>query len=67
MVGALEERGDEVVRLIRPQTAGTPGVLWDPRAGDLPPEAVSGFDAVVNLAGRSIGEKRFSSREKAAL
>ena len=67
LVAALEERGDEVVRVVRPQTEGASGILWDPRAGDLPSPAVSGFDAVVNLAGRSIGEKRLSSREKAAL
>lgn len=65
---ALIERGDEVVRLIRPATRGVSGVLWDPASPEpLDPDVVAGFDAVVNFAGRSIGEKRWSDREKAAL
>lgn len=67
LVAALERRGDEVVRLVRPETTGADGVHWDPSTGELDPDVVAGFDAVVNLAGRSIGERRFSPAEKAAL
>jgi len=65
--GALAEtligRGDEVVRLLRPQSPGD-GVTWDPAAGAVEASAVEGFDAVVNLAGRSIGAKRWTVAEK---
>jgi uncharacterized protein len=67
LVAALEERGDEVARLVRPETTGADGVPWDPASGDLDPSLVSGFDAVVNLSGRSIGERRWSAAEKALL
>jgi len=63
---ALIDRGDDVVRLVRP-ASGASGVLWDPTLEPLDPDVVAGFDAVVNFAGRSIGEKRWSDREKAAL
>jgi hypothetical protein len=62
----LIDRGDEVVRLVRPSTKAS-GVLWDPTSEPLDPDAIAGFDAVVNFAGRSIGEKRWSDAEKAAL
>ncbi len=65
--GALAEtligRGDDVVRLLRPQSPGD-GVPWDPAAGAVEASAVEGFDAVVNLAGRSIGAKRWTVTEK---
>jgi uncharacterized protein len=42
-----------VVRLVRGTGAGAGQVAWDP-AAPLAPEAVSGFDAVIHLAGESI-------------
>jgi len=66
LVEALAGRGDEVVRLLRPQSPGD-GAGWDPVAGIIEPQAIEGFDAVVNLAGRSIGEKRWSKAEKQRL
>jgi uncharacterized protein len=42
-----------VVRLVRGTAAGAGQVAWDP-AAPLAPEAVSGFDAVIHLAGESI-------------
>ena len=66
LVEALARRGDEVVRLLRPQSHGD-GVAWDPAAGTIEAKAVEGFDAVVNLAGRRIGEKRWTEAEKQLL
>ncbi len=47
--------------------AGTPGVRWDPAAGPVPPEALDGVDAVVNLAGAGIGDARWSASRKALI
>jgi len=63
LVAELERRGDEVVRLVRPQSPGT-GVEWDPAAGTIDGAALEGFDAVVNLAGRGIGERRWTPEER---
>ena len=62
----LAGRGDEVVRLLRPQSPGD-GVAWNPASGTIEARAVEGFDAVVNLAGRSIGDKRWTKAEKQRL
>lgn len=63
---ALRERGDEVVRLVRPATSAE-GIAWDPAAGTIDAAALEGFDAVVNVVGRSIGEHRWSAAEKSRL
>lgn len=61
---SLSDSGDEVVRLVRrpPKTAGE--VFWDPANGDLDVAAVEGFDAVVNLAGAGIGDRRWSDARR---
>jgi len=57
LLPALRTSGWSVVRLVRGGTAGRSSdnaqIAWDP-AGALAPEAVSGFDAVIHLAGESI-------------
>lgn len=63
---SLRSDGIEVRRLVRPQSAGE-GIPWDPATGTIPAAALDGVEAVVNLGGRSIGEKRWSEREKAAV
>jgi len=60
---SLERGGHEVRRLIRPATVGD-GIPWDPDEGTLDPAAFDGVDGVVNLGGRSIGDHRWSDREK---
>lgn len=59
----LRSRGDEVVSLVRPVTDAD-GIGWDPAAGHVDAAALEGFDAVVNLAGRSIGAHRWNDEEK---
>lgn len=54
VVRALERRGDEAVRLVRRPAQGRNEVQWDPMH-EIPSTLVSGFDAVVHLAGESIG------------
>jgi uncharacterized protein (TIGR01777 family) len=64
LVTTLEADGHSVVRLVRPETTA-PGIAWDPARGTIDRGALDGFDAVVNLSGRSIGERRWNEREKA--
>lgn len=54
-----------MVRLVRGTAAGGGQVAWDPAAA-LAPEAVSGFDAVIHLAGESIFG-RWSAAKKAKI
>ena len=67
LVDHLAERSHEVVRVVRPQSAAVGSIQWDPAAGTIDPSDLAGVDAVVNLSGRSIGEKRWSAQEKEAL
>ena len=53
LLPSFKTRGYEVMRLVRGGTAAKDQILWDP-AKPIAPEAVSGFDAVIHLAGESI-------------
>jgi uncharacterized protein len=53
LVPSLRSQGHQLVRLVRGPAAGDNQINWDPSA-PLLPEAVSGFDAVIHLAGDSI-------------
>lgn len=68
LVGALQERGDTVTRFVRPTSARSGRVVrWDPARGlvdDADLASVGGFDAVVNLAGTGIADRRWSSARK---
>ena len=50
----LRERGDEVVRLVRSASDGPDDIRWDPTL-PLDPAVLDGVDAVINLAGASVG------------
>jgi len=71
LVAALVKDGHSVCRLVRPETnvrddAGGFNVAWNPETGELGGAAV-GADAVVNLAGASIAEGRWTEKRKAEL
>src|SRR5467141_4689977 len=72
LVSALARGGHTVCRLVRPQSAGGEGaiegfvVAWNPATGDLGGAGV-GADAVVNLAGASIADGRWTAGRKALL
>jgi len=53
LLPSLTASGWSVVRLVRGQATGENQIAWDP-AKPLSPDAVSGFDAIIHLAGESI-------------
>jgi uncharacterized protein len=53
LLPSLGSSGCTVVRLVRGATTGEEQISWDP-AVPLVPEAVSGFDAVIHLAGEGV-------------
>lgn len=73
---SLAEDGHVISRLLRPQSrseaivageAAGPDVLWDPVGGQFDAEAAEGADAVVHLAGASIGDGRWTASRKKLL
>lgn len=66
LTGALLAGGHEVRAISRrgQSVADAPGVAWDPTRGPLDPAALDAIDAVVNLAGASIGSGRWSDARK---
>lgn len=63
----LRVRGDEVVRLVRRPARAPDEVTWDPAIGHLPQAELEQVDAVVNLAGVGIGDRRWSTAHKHAV
>ncbi|MBR7744464.1 TIGR01777 family oxidoreductase, partial [Phycicoccus sp. BSK3Z-2] len=55
---------DEVVRLVRREPSGPDEVRWDPSSRHLDPAVLDGVDAVVNLAGAGVGDKRWTPSYK---
>src|SRR5664279_4926240 len=72
LVEELKRSGSTVVRLVRPGSTGTKrategfDVEWNPETGALGGAAV-GADAVVNLAGASIADGRWTNARKKVL
>jgi uncharacterized protein len=67
LASRLTAEGHQVVRLVRRPTKGGDEIRWDPQAGQLDPAALAGADAVVNLAGANIGDKRWTAEYKRVL
>jgi uncharacterized protein (TIGR01777 family) len=64
----LESRGDRVVAVVRrPVRAGEDAIEWHPERDEIDAEGFRGLDAVVNLAGESLGAKRWSDAQKRRL
>ncbi len=58
---SLTAAGHRPIRLVRrPPRPGSDEIEWDPAAGQLDSEAISGADAVINLAGAGIGDRRWT-------
>jgi uncharacterized protein (TIGR01777 family) len=66
---SLRERGDTVVAFVRPDTPRTAGatIRWDPARGLVSEDDlrhVGRLDAVANLAGAGIGDRRWTTQRK---
>jgi uncharacterized protein (TIGR01777 family) len=63
----LRSEGHEVQRLVRRPASAPDEVSWNPAAGSVDLDALSGVEAIVNLAGPGIGDKRWSESRKQTL
>lgn len=63
LVALLRMAGHRVTRLVRREPAAPDEARWDPAAGTLPEGLIESADAVVNLAGHTIGG-RFNDKNK---
>lgn len=64
LVAALRGRGHDVTRLVRRTPAGPDESQWEPARASIDPATLDGADAVVNLCGVGIGDKRWSGAYK---
>jgi uncharacterized protein (TIGR01777 family) len=64
LVARLKAAGHDVVRLVRRPAAGADELTWDPASGKLDLPAA---DAVVNLSGANVGDKRWTAAYKREL
>jgi uncharacterized protein len=59
----LTTGGHRVIALVR-RLPGADEIGWDPAAGRLDPASLSGIDAVIHLAGESIGDHRWTPERR---
>jgi uncharacterized protein (TIGR01777 family) len=63
LIPELESGGHQITRLTRSPRSGN-DVGWNPDAGEIDASRLEGHDAVVHLAGESIGEGRWTQEKK---
>ncbi|MFF4485588.1 TIGR01777 family oxidoreductase [Streptomyces sp. NPDC001544] len=64
LVRSLTADGHEVVRLVRRAARGEGEVRWDPEGQYVDAAGLIGCDAVVNLAGAGVGDRRWTPEYK---
>ncbi|MFJ9730537.1 TIGR01777 family oxidoreductase [Streptomyces sp. NPDC101171] len=64
LMRSLTADGHEVVRLVRRAPRGGDEVRWDPERQQVDAAGLAGCDAVVNLAGAGIGDRRWTPEYK---
>ncbi|HEV2780753.1 MAG TPA: TIGR01777 family oxidoreductase [Actinophytocola sp.] len=67
LVPELRQAGHEVVRLVRRPPRAADEREWDPPAGRIDEGALDGVDAVVNLSGAGVGDRRWTHARKQVL
>lgn len=67
LVYALRATDRRVLRIVRRAPSNADEVFWNPDAGEFDPATLAGVDAVVNLCGVNVGEKRWSGAFKQSL
>jgi uncharacterized protein (TIGR01777 family) len=67
LVYALRATDRRVLRIVRRAPSNVDEVFWNPDTGDFDSSSLSGVDAVVNLCGINVGEKRWSGAFKQSL
>ncbi|MGP4017193.1 TIGR01777 family oxidoreductase [Saccharopolyspora sp. 5N708] len=67
LVAALRQAEHDVLRLVRRLPAAPDERGWDPETGKIDADALEGADAVVNLCGAGIGDKRWTPERKRLL
>jgi uncharacterized protein (TIGR01777 family) len=64
LVSALRGADHRVLRIVRRAPANDGELRWDPDAGDIDVNALAGVDAVVNMCGIGISDRRWSGAFK---
>ncbi|HWB67884.1 MAG TPA: TIGR01777 family oxidoreductase [Mycobacteriales bacterium] len=64
LVPALRSDGHTVTKLVRRDPRADDEARWDPMRGEVDGSAVAAADAVVNLAGAGIGDRRWTASYK---
>jgi uncharacterized protein len=67
LVTALRASDNRVVRIVRRAPANADELHWNPQAGEFDADALRDVDAVVNLCGAGVGDKRWSGAYKQQL
>ncbi|QNG18480.1 TIGR01777 family protein [Rhodococcus triatomae] len=67
LVSTLRRHDHDVIRLVRRPAAGPDEYRWDPYTAALDDAALDGADAVVNLCGAGVGDRRWSGAYKQLL
>lgn len=67
LVYALRATDRRVLRIVRRAPSNADEVFWNPDTGEFDPATLAGVDAVVNLCGVNVGEKRWSGAFKQSL
>jgi uncharacterized protein len=67
LVYALRATDRRVLRIVRRAPSNADEVFWNPDTGEFDPSALAGVDAVVNLCGVNVSDKRWSGAFKQSL
>ena len=67
LVSALRAADNRVIRVVRRAPANGDELHWNPESAEFDPAGLEGVDAVVNLCGVGVGDKRWSGAFKQSL